>query len=260
LNQERDESDKMRKNTTLSPTARLPIGFAHRGARSERRENTLEAFSRALELGATGLESDAWLSGDGVVVLDHDGVTGPPWKRRALSVQERSALPGHMPSLAELYETCGTGFDLSLDLKDPGALDPVLDVARRFGASERLWLCYHDWRPMAAWRRAAPEIQLVESTNIHWMKEGLGGRVSALAGAGLHAVNLHGSQWDEANVREARAAGILAFAWDAQSDADLDRLLSLGIDGVYSDHVDRMVAAIARAHRASGRGPSTVTV
>lgn len=239
----------MRKNTTLSPSPRLPLGFAHRGARAERRENTLEAFSRALELGATGLESDAWLSADGLVVLDHDGVTGPIWRRRALSVQKRGALPRHMPSLAELYESCGTGFDLSLDLKDPGALEPVVETARRFGASERLWICYQDWRPMAGWRRAAPEIQLVESTNIHWMKEGLAARVSALAAAQLDAVNLHASQWDEANLREARAVGILAFAWDAQTDVELDRLLSLGVDGVYSDHVDRMVAAIARHQR-----------
>ena len=34
------------------------IGFAHRGARAQAPENTLEAFSLALELGATGLESD----------------------------------------------------------------------------------------------------------------------------------------------------------------------------------------------------------
>ncbi len=63
-----------------SPTAPTdgPIGFAHRGARSERPENTLEAFRRALELGATGLESDAWITADGEVVLDHDGVPGRP--------------------------------------------------------------------------------------------------------------------------------------------------------------------------------------
>ena len=31
---------------------RLPLGFAHRGARAHARENTLRAFSLALEMGA----------------------------------------------------------------------------------------------------------------------------------------------------------------------------------------------------------------
>ena len=53
-----------------------PVAFAHRGARAHAPENTLEAFRLALRLGATGLESDVWLTSDGVPVLDHDGVSG----------------------------------------------------------------------------------------------------------------------------------------------------------------------------------------
>src|SRR6476619_1442690 len=51
-----------------------PIAFGHRGARAHAQENTLESFALALRLGATGLESDVWLTTDGVPVLDHDGV------------------------------------------------------------------------------------------------------------------------------------------------------------------------------------------
>lgn len=232
---------------SAGPRIRPPIGFAHRGARSERRENTIDAFARALELGASGLESDAWLTADGTVVLDHDGVIGPLWGRKALSTADRGHLPPHIPSLSELYEACGTGFELSIDLKDPAALGPLLAVARGVGAAERLWLCYHDWRPMAAWRPAAPEVHLVESTNLGWMGEGLDARLSALRGAGVDAINMHRTQWDHQTVGAAHAAGLLAFGWDAQSRRDLDALLGLGVDGLYSDHVDRMVAAVARA-------------
>lgn len=231
-----------------------PVGFAHRGARAERRENTLEAFGRALELGANGLESDAWLTSDGVVVLDHDGVTGPPWNHRALCTQERRELPSHIPALEELYRDFGTGFELSIDVKDPAALEPMLGVARRAGASERLWLCHNDWRVMAGWRRIAPDVRLVESSNVAWMKEGLASRSSTLAASGLDALNLHASQWDADRVREVRAAGLLALGWDAQSDDELDRLLRLGLDGVYSDHAAKMMAAIARHHQRPGGG------
>lgn len=221
------------------------IAFAHRGARAERPENTIEAFSRALELGANGLESDAWLTGDGQVVLDHDGVIGPLWRRRAISACARADLPPHIPTLSELYRACGTDFELSIDVKDPAALVPLVEAGRSAGASERLWLCNHDWRPMAAWRRLAPECRLVESTNLAWMKEGLAARVSALSAAGVDALNLHRSQWSEGAVREVHAVGLRAFGWDAQTPEDLSALLAAGVDAVYSDHVERMVAALA---------------
>src|SRR5260370_6443842 len=98
---------------------RPPIGFAHRGARADARENTLEAFELALRLGATGLESDVWLTNDGVPVLDHDGVVGGRiGRRRHIADVDRASLPAHIPSLEELYTTCTSSFALSLDVKD----------------------------------------------------------------------------------------------------------------------------------------------
>ena len=62
--------------TRLPSLQHPPIGFAHRGARAHAPENTIEAFTLALRLGATGLESDVWSTADGEAVLDHDGVIG----------------------------------------------------------------------------------------------------------------------------------------------------------------------------------------
>ena len=44
---------------------------------------------------------------------------------------DRSDLPSHVPELAQLYASCGTGFELSLDVKDAAATDAVVAVARR---------------------------------------------------------------------------------------------------------------------------------
>lgn len=229
----------------MTPRSGQIIGFAHRGARAEKPDNTLPAFERALELGAGGLESDAWLTADGFVVLDHDGVIGPLWRRRAISACARQELPVHIPTLSDLYERCGTDFELSLDVKDPAALPGVMAAARAAGVADRLWLCHNDWRIMAAWRHLAAEARLVESSNLAWMREGLGARVSALAAAGLDALNLHRSQWSVENVREVHAVGLAAFGWDAQSPEDLAALVATGVDGLYSDHVDRMVAVLS---------------
>src|ERR687893_1812450 len=87
-----------------------PIAFAHRGARAHARENTLEAFALALRLGATGLESDVWLTADGVAVLDHDGEIRSGLRRRALRELRRDHPPQDLPPLADLYAICGEGF------------------------------------------------------------------------------------------------------------------------------------------------------
>jgi glycerophosphoryl diester phosphodiesterase len=223
---------------------RLPIGFAHRGARAECPENTIAAFARALDLGANGLESDAWITSDGVVVLDHDGRVGPLWRRCRIRDLRRSELPAHIPSLAELFSSCGSGFELSLDVKDPGAFTSIVEVVRAASASERLWLCHPSRELLESWRAAAPEVLLVHSTRLD------GGNfdsyVVATRAGGLDVVNLKVGEWKRDLVQAAHEGGLLALAWDAQTDEVISRALDQGIDGVFSDHPRRAMEAIAR--------------
>jgi len=232
----------------LPSLRRPPIGFAHRGARANAPENTIEAFVLARRLGATGLESDVWLTEDGVAVLDHDGLVRSGLRRRAISDVPRSRLPSHIPTLADLYAAVGTEADLSLDVKDPAAFDEVVAVARAAGggALERLWLCHHDWRLVASWRTRCDDVRLVDSTFLGRMPEGTEQRAAALADAGIDALNLHHSEWTGGLAALLHRFRVLCFGWDAQHDRILRELLDAGLDGVYSDHVDRMVAALNR--------------
>lgn len=223
-----------------------PIGFAHRGARAHEPENTLAAFALARRLGATGLESDVWITADGVAVLDHDGVVGGRLRRKAIGAVPRSALPDHIPTLTDLYEHCGTDFDLSLDVKDPAAVDVTVAAAREAGAAERLWLCDPVLERLAEWRARFPEVRLVNSTRITGMKEGPERRAASLRSAGVDAVNLHHTEWTAGLVTLFHRFGRCCFGWDAQQPRHLDEVLGAGVDGVYSDHVDRMVDAIRR--------------
>ncbi|MFZ9817435.1 MAG: glycerophosphodiester phosphodiesterase, partial [Ilumatobacteraceae bacterium] len=103
-----------------------PWLFAHRGARAHEHENTMAAFELAIRLGATGLESDVWLTSDGEPVLDHGGVVGSRWRRRAISEVRADQLPAHIPRLADLTRLAVEhGMSLSLDVKDPGGFDAV---------------------------------------------------------------------------------------------------------------------------------------
>lgn len=233
--------------TTRIPALKAPpIAFAHRGARAHAPENTLGAFTLALRLGATGLESDVWLTADGEAVLDHDGVAGGRLRRRRIASCRRAELSPHIPSLADLYETCGTDVDISLDLKDPVAFDRVVDVARAAGddALSRLWLCHPRWEQLVEWRSRNGQVRLVDSTRLSRIKEGPERRAATLARKGIDAINLHHLDWTGGLTTLFHRFGVLAFGWDAQNPRVLAELVDAGIDGVYSDHVDRMVEAL----------------
>ena len=50
----------------------MTINFAHRGASAYYPENTIISFEKAIEMGATGIETDVQLTKDGILVLIHD--------------------------------------------------------------------------------------------------------------------------------------------------------------------------------------------
>jgi glycerophosphoryl diester phosphodiesterase len=224
-----------------------PIAFAHRGARAHAPENTLDAFALALRLGATGLESDVWLTADGIPVLDHDGVvrTGRTGRRRPLTSYRRSELPGHIPALTDLFERCGTDYHLSLDVEHPEAGPVVIDVVREAapGLIPRLWLCQPHLADSVELRGRDPDVRIVDSTRLGRLREGPERRAATLAAEGIDAVNMHHTDWTGGLTALFHRFDRVAFAWDLQFEHHLRPALRMGLDGLYSDHVDLMVDA-----------------
>lgn len=224
-----------------------PIAFAHRGARSDAPENTIEAFTLAIRLGATGIETDAWLTADGVPVLDHDGVVRGRLRKRPIAQVKAAELPATMPTLSELYEAVGTGLEVSIDVKDPAAAPAVVATARAAGGDDalrRLWLCSPDWRTVASWRDLSPAVRLVDSTRRRHVREGIEKRAALLAEAGVDALNMHHTDWSGGLTTLVHRFGVHAFAWDCQFERVVARMLVNGVDAVYSDHVEEMAAAL----------------
>lgn len=232
----------------------MPIGFAHRGARAHAAENTIEAFELAVRLGATGLESDVWVTADGEAVLDHDGVVRSGLRRKPIGEVLRKDLPPHVPTLAELYDAVGADLPLSLDVKDPAAAAPTIAVARSAGgaAVPNLHLCSPDWELAASWKAIEPDVVAVDSTRLRRIKEGPERRAAALRDAGVDVVNMHHSDWSGGLVALFHRFERKVFAWDCQFRRNLDAMLAIGVDGLYSDHVDRMMDAIAGRPEAPG--------
>lgn len=226
-----------------------PVTFAHRGARSELPDNTIPAFRRALELGARGLETDAWLAADGEVVLVHDEKIRRGLRRVDVRETDSATLRElGVPRLADLYAECGTAFELSVDCKQRRVARPMVETARAAGAGApgRLWLCAPGLDLLDDLRPDAPDVKLVHSPGRGGIAPPAMERHAAdLAARGIDAINLHHSDWTLGTVTLFHRFELNAFAWDTQEARHILAVLRMGIDGIYCDRVDRMVATVA---------------
>jgi len=96
-----------------------------------------------------------------------------------------------------------------------------------------------------AWRALSPDVRLVDSTRLRRIRGGPERRAATLLQEGVDALNMHWSDWTGGLTTLVHRFGRLAFGWDAQHRRQLDAVLRMGIDGVFSDHVDVMVDAVA---------------
>lgn len=224
----------------------MVITFAHRGGRAHAPENTLEAFRTGLALGASGLESDVWVAADGVPVLVHDARFRRGVRRLDVKAVPAAELSLHaVPSLADLYAAVGRDFDLSLDLKEAAAIEPTVATVRTHGDPGRTWLCGYSVTRLTQVRRDHPDVRLVNSRPRDRIDGSVERHAARLAEAGIDAMNMRHSEWTAGLVALFHRFGVRAFAWDVQHVRELRTVLGFGVDAVYSDRVDRMVATVS---------------
>lgn len=238
----------------LAAKMSTPILFAHRGASAVERDNTIAAFELGLRLGANGLESDVWVTSDGHAILDHDGRVGRIPMRRRIGTVELAAVPDHMPSLRALYQAVGADFELSLDVKDPTAIDATVDTLRavenelQVPIVARTWICHPDFELVRTWRDRWSDLRLVHSTRLHALSDSPEAHGAALFECGIDAINMHHTDWSGGLTTLFHRFGLYAFGWDVQLERVAYELLNIGIDAIYGDHVDRLCAARDRLY------------
>lgn len=230
------------------PLIETRIGFAHRGGRKHGDDNSIECFRTAIEMGANGLETDIWLTRDGVAVLDHSGLIRIGLFPRPIAWTSFESLPSRIPRLADFYKQVGTALEVSIDIKSGIAGAEAIAVAAE--ASEealgRLWLCHWDMKRLRAWRLSSPDVRLVNSVRRVSVREGIEKRARRLAAIGADALNLKADEWTATDVEVLHAHGILAFGWNAHDAKTIESLLEIGIDAVYSDDVPTMVKLLGQ--------------
>ncbi len=87
--------------------------------------------------------------------------------------------------------------------------------------------------------------ELLQTTRFDRIKEPLERRAEQLSRHGIDGINLHRTDWNGGLIALFHRFGLFTFGWDLQHEHELRPALRMGLDAVYSDHVDVMVDAFA---------------
>ncbi|MFI5308559.1 MAG: glycerophosphodiester phosphodiesterase family protein [Polyangiales bacterium] len=235
-----------------------PLLYAHRGARLEHPENSLQAFEAALALGADALEIDVHMTRDGHVVIAHDASA---WRMAAVAREIRACALSEvrswdisrgftggsrngavrMPTLHEALEGFPDGlFNVDVKQREPDMLASLLATIARHDAATRVLLTSFS----SATTRAIRAMGYPGPT-------GLGRDESLFAVLAPRAVlqrfPLRGQRLQvpvrqgplradrRALVTKLHALGIAIDYWVVNEHTEAARLLALGADGIVTD-------------------------
>jgi glycerophosphoryl diester phosphodiesterase len=253
------------------PRAGLPLVFAHRGSSTGLPEHTLEAYLRAIEQGADGVECDVRLTRDGHLVCHHDRRLGRTSNgrgavsRRRLDELDRldfgswaGAAPAPLLTLDTLLSAVrGTGRPLHLliEVKIPDRYGQRVEhrlvaLLRRHGLvppapDDPLRVSVMSFSPVTVRRirRLAPSLPTVLLLAL--LPPGVRfGRLPA--GAEVAGPSLRLVRSRPGLVPALQAAGNRVYVWTVNEPADVDLVVSRGVDGIITDQPAETLARLGR--------------
>jgi glycerophosphoryl diester phosphodiesterase len=253
-----------------------PIVFGHRGASGEAPENTLVAFERALAQGAAILETDVQVTRDGEPVIAHDPDVSRVTEARGviaeLSLAELQALDaGHrfspdggrshpyrgrgirIPTLREVFGALpGVRLNLEVKQNDARLIRGVVRAVAECKRAELTLLAAAEDDTLTAIRREI-HAQRVETAMGASVGDVLGFVRAALGEGEPPAEPMALQIPPRFGGRPLVTPELVAFAhrhdvqvhvWTVNEEAEMERLLDLGVDGVMSDFPGRLRAVV----------------
>lgn len=105
--------------------------IGHRGARGLAAENTIESIKAALGAGVDGIELDARVTHDGVIVLSHDPYINDTAQHHWVLKQHsytflKQRIPG-LTTLDEALEVIPKNIEIRLEIKPVESIEPFID-------------------------------------------------------------------------------------------------------------------------------------
>jgi glycerophosphoryl diester phosphodiesterase len=223
--------------------------FGHRGASGHEPENTVRSVRKALELGAGGIEVDGYFA-DGRLVVIHDDTLsrttnghGRVMKKTFAYLRSLDAgLGERIPTLAEIFDAVNRRAVINVELKGAQTAAPVAALIAEY--VNRLCWRYEDFlvssfdhARIRQVKQLCPQIRI--GALISKTPRGLAKSAEALGAWSLHASKRCVTS---GLVADAHRRGLKVFVFTVNEPKDIARMRTLGVDGVFSDFPERVVA------------------
>ncbi|SCZ02511.1 glycerophosphoryl diester phosphodiesterase [Paenibacillus polysaccharolyticus] len=244
--------------------------IAHRGASAVCPENTMIAFERALELGATGIETDVQMSADGRLVLIHDetlqrtaGSEG--WVKDFTYDTLRTLDAGSwfhadfagepIPSLEMLFNLVqGKRILLNVELKNgivpyKGMEEKIIQVIREWNMEQQVVLSSFNHASLVKCKRIAPDIRtaLLYMEKLYRPYD----YAAKLEASGLHPYKLAVAKEE---VTAALAQGIVTYPFTVNDPGDMELMMDMGVQGIITDLPDVLASLMTARTRSANIG------
>ena len=228
--------------------------WAHRGASGYAPENTLEAFRKAAEMKADGVELDIQLTKDGELVVIHDERVnrvsdGNGYVRdftyeelRKLDVSRPMPSYGtvHIPTLAQVLEELKpTGMVVNIECKTgiifyPELEEKMVRLVKDMGMTERIWCSSFNHESVLKVQKLCPEMKTG-----FLVSDVIADVADYVKRYGVHALHppVHHMQ-EEGLLDRCRQKGIAVHIWTVNDKAQMRRFAAAGADAVITNYPD----------------------
>lgn len=227
------------------------LGFSHQGEGTEQEKNTIAAFDRASEQGCVAIELDVWATLDGKAIVSHDDdIGGVHISELTYEQLVRTGIP--VPTLEEVLRRYPR-HRVNIDPKSNRAVKPAVDVVSKLDAWDRVCFgAFSDWRLHRVRRlsggRACTSMGPV-AVVIAWFSCHVLGWMPRLGADAIQVCPDLRQIKDVGSVpllralpvltgpfmKAAREADLKVHAWTINGDAEMHRLIDLGVDGIMTD-------------------------
>jgi glycerophosphoryl diester phosphodiesterase len=227
--------------------------IAHRGASGHRPENTLPAYELAVAQGADMIEIDLHRTRDAALVITHDedlaGLGGRGEVADASLSEVRSLDAGggeRVPILGEVLERFGARIPFNLEFKRGTRAEYAGLEAEALGEVERrgilprtLFSSFYD-PVLARLRELSSRARIALLLSPRDAERPLERALQLRA----EAINPWRGMVRRELVEAAHGEGLAVYVFTVDERAEMERLLELGVDGLFTNFPDRMRALV----------------